>query len=386
MFNLNEKEPLNVLVWGWIFYYKRDFNNNNLVMRAYKYKIKPTEEQKVLIEKHLWCCRFVWNTFLGERIKAYEEEWKTLTYYDNAEALTQLKQELTWLKEVNSQSLQSTLKDLNLAYERFFKKIAKFPRFKSKKNPKKWFHIPQAIKLKGAKLVIPKFKEWIKVILHRPLLWKIKNATVTKENSWYYVSIVCENQTASLPTVEKKIGIDLWLTHFCITSNWDKIENPKFLRVVEEKLKKIQRYYSRHKGKRSLRKLQRLHTKIANQRKDFLHKLSTKLIHENQVICLEDLNVKWMMKNHKLAKSIWEVWWWMFKRFLQYKAEWHWRTVVIINRYFPSSKTCNCCGNIKKELKLSERIYHCSSCWAEIDRDINAAKNILKEWLKQLEQ
>ena len=355
-------------------------------MRAYKYRIKPTEEQKVLIEKHLWCCRFVWNTYLWERIKAYNEEWKTLTYNDNAKALTQLKKELTWLKEVNSQSLQSTLRDLSLAYDRFFKKISKLPRFKSKKNPKKWFHIPQAIKLKGTKLIIPKFQEWIKVILHRPLLWKIRNATVTKENSWYYVSILCDTVNVSLPKVTNLIGIDLWLSHFCITSNWDKIENPKFLRVVEEKLKKIQRYYSRHKWKRSLRKLQRLHSKVANQRKDFLHKLSTQLIHENQVICLEDLNVKGMMKNHKLAKSIGDVGWGMFVDFLQYKAEWYWRKLVIIDRFFPSSKTCNCCGNIKETLSLDERVWKCSSCWETLDRDINVAKNILKEGLKQLEQ
>ena len=323
---------------------------------------------------------------MGERSKAYKEEWKSLSYNDNAKALTQLKKELTWLKEVNSQSLQATLKDLNLAYERFFKKISKFPRFKSKKNPKKWFHIPQNVKLKWNKLSISKFREWIKVVLHRPLLWTIRNATIIKDNSWYYVSIVCENQVESLPTIEKNIGIDLGLTDFCITSNWDKVANPKFLRKKEDKLVKVQRYYSRHKWKRTLRKLQRLHTKIANQRKDFLHKLSTKLIHENQVICLEDLNVKWMMKNHKLAKSIWEVWWWMFTRFLLYKAEWYWRTVVIIDRFFPSSKTCNCCGNIKEELKLSERKYHCESCWETLDRDINAAKNILKQGLQQLEQ
>ena len=353
-------------------------------MRAYKYRLNPTEEQKVLIEKHLWCCRYIWNTYLEERIKAYEENKRTLTYFDNAKALTQLKKELVWLKEVNSQSLQATLKDLSVAYDRFFKKISKFPRFKSKKNPKKWFHIPQEIKFKGSKLVIPKFKEWIKVVLHRPLLWKIRNATITKDNTWYYVSIVCENQVVSLPTVEKNIGLDMGLTHFCITSNWDKFENPKFLRTMEDKLVKVQSYYSRHKWKRTLRKLQRLHSKVTNQRKDFLHKLSTKLIHENQVICLEDLNVKWMMKNHKLAKAIWEVWWWMFINFLNYKAEWHGRKVVVIDRFFPSSKTCNCCWHIKEELKLSERKYHCENCWETLDRDINAAKNILKEGLKQL--
>ena len=354
-------------------------------MRTYKYRLKPTEEQKVLIEKHLWCCRFVWNTYLEERIKAYEKDEKTLTYYDNAKALTQLKKELVWLKEVNSQSLQAIPKDLNLAYERFFKKISKFPKFKSKKNPKKWFHIPQHIQLRGLKLVIPKFKEWIKVILHRPLTWTIRNATITKDNTWYYVSLVCEDQVISLPTIEKDIGLDMGLSHFCITSNWDKIANPKFLRTMEDKLVKVQSYYSRHKGKRSLRKLQRLHSKIANQRKDFLHKLSTKLINENQVICLEDLNVKGMMKNHRLAKSISDVGWWMFVNFLQYKAEWHGRTVVVIDRYFPSSKTCSCCGNVKEELKLSERMYHCENCWETLDRDINAAKNILKQGLKLLE-
>ena len=355
-------------------------------MRTYKYKLNPTEDQKVLIEKHLGCCRFVWNTFLWERKKAYEEDWKTLTYYDNAKALTQLKksEDYSWLKEVNSQSLQATLKDLSLAYDRFFKKISKFPKFKSKKNPKKWFHIPQAIKLKGAKLVIPKFKEWIKVILHRPLLWKIRNATITKDNTWYYVSLVCESVNEALPRKTNLIGLDMWLTHFCITSNWDKFENPKFLRTMEDKLVKVQSYYSRHKWKRSLRKLQRLHSKVTNQRKDFLHKLSTKLIHENQVICLEDLNVKGMIKNYRLAKSISDVGWWMFVTFLQYKAEWHGRKVIVIDRFFPSSKTCNCCWHIKETLSLNKRVWTCSHCWAELDRDINAAKNILNEWLKQL--
>ena len=355
-------------------------------MRAYKYRIKPTEEQKVLIEKHLWCCRFVWNTYLEERIKAYKEDKKTLTYKDNAKALTQLKkcEDYSWLKEVNSQSLQATLKDLNLAYERFFKKISKFPKFKSKKNPKKWFHIPQNVELKWKKLVIPKFKEWIKVILHRPLTWTIRNATITKDNSWYYVSLVCENIYEKQPISDNIIWIDLWVKDFCITSNWDKIDNPRFLRRNESKLVKVQSYYSRHKGKRSLRKLQRLHSKIANQRKDFLHKLSTKLMHENQVICLEDLNVKGMMKNHRLAKAIWEVWWWMFVKFLTYKAEWYWRKLIVIDRYFPSSKTCNWCWNVKEKLNLSERTYRCEKCWVELDRDINAAKNILKEGLKQL--
>ena len=355
-------------------------------MRTYKYRLNPTEEQKVLIEKHLGCCRFVWNTYLWERKKAYEEDWKTLTYYDNAKALTQLKkcEDYSWLKEVNSQSLQATLKDLNLAYDRFFKKISKFPRFKSKKNPKKWFHIPQNVQLKWNKLFIRKFMEWIKVILHRPLTWTIRNATITKDNTWYYVSITCESVKETLPRRTNLIGIDLWLSHFCITSNWDKFENPKFLKRVEDKLVKVQRYYSRHKWKRSLRKLQRLHSKVANQRKDFLHKLSTKLIHENQVICLEDLNVKGMMKNHKLAKAIWEVGWGKFIIFLTYKAEWYWRKVVVIDRYFPSSKTCNCCGNIKETLSLNERVWKCDSCWETLDRDINAAKNILKEWLKQL--
>ena len=219
--------------------------------------------------------------------------------------------------------------------------------------------------------------------MHRPLLWTIRNATITKDNTWYYVAIVCDNKTKPLSKVNKKIGIDLWIKDFCITSDWEKIANSKFLRAMEEKLIKVQRYHSKYKGKKSLRKLQRLHTKIANQRKDFLHKTSTKLIHENQVICLEDLNVKGMMKNHKLAKSIGEVWWGMFVYFLTYKAEWYGRNVVKIDRYYPSSKTCNCCGNKKKTLSLNERVWSCEHCWAELDRDINAAKNILKQGLKQ---
>ena len=189
-------------------------------MRTYKYKIKPTKEQEVLIEKHLWSCRFVWNKYLGERKQAYDEDKKTLNYYDNAKSLTQLKKELTWLKEVNSQSLQTTLKDLNLAYDRFFRKTSKFPRFKSKKNPKKWFHIPQHIQLKGKKLCFPKFKEWIKVIMHRPLLWNIRNATITKDNTWYYVAIVCDSVTKPLPKVNKNIWLDLWIKDFLHNFKW----------------------------------------------------------------------------------------------------------------------------------------------------------------------
>ena len=353
-------------------------------MRTYKYRIKPTEEQKVLIEKHLWCCRFVWNKFLWERKKAYEEDKKTLTYYDNAKALTQLKKELVWLKEVNSQSLQATLKDLSLAYDRFFKKISKFPKFKSKKNPKKWFHIPQHIQLKWSKLVFPKFKEWIKVILHRPLECNIVNATITKDSSWYYVSIVCDTTPKPLPVTNKNIGIDLWLTHFCITSDWDKIDNPKFLKKVEAELIRQQRYYSKHKNKKTLRHIQKLHTKIKNQRHDFLHKLSTKLIRENQVICIEDLNVKWMLRNRRLSKSISDVGRGCFKQFLTYKADWYGRTIQQVDRFFPSSKTCTHCGYVAQSLPLSVREWDCPECNSHLDRDVNAAINILKQGLKML--
>ena len=353
-------------------------------MRTYKYRIKPTEEQKVLIEKHLWCCRFVWNTFLWERKKAYEEDKKTLTYYDNAKALTQLKKELVWLKEVNSQSLQAILKDLNLAYDRFFKKISKFPRFKSKKNPKNWFHIPQHIQLKGKKLIIPKFKEWIKVIMHRPLEGNIVNATITKDSSWYYVSIVCDTTPKLLPVTDKNIGIDLWLTHFCITSDWDKIDNPRFLNQSEAELIRQQRYYSKHKNKKTLRHIQKLHTKIKNQRHDFLHKLSTKLICENQVICIEDLNVKWMLRNRRLSKSISDVSRGCFKQFLTYKADWYGRTIQQVDRFFPSSKTCTHCGYVAQSLPLSVREWDCPECNSHLDRDVNAAINILKQGLKML--
>lgn len=355
-------------------------------MRTYKYKLKPKKEQCVLIEKHLWACRFVWNKFLGERTNAYLNEKKTLNYFDNAKALTELKkcEDYSWLKEVNSQSLQATLKYLDWAYNKFFRKTAKFPRFKSKKNPNKGFLIPQNVRIQWNKLIVPKFLEGIRTNLHRPLGGNIVNATITKDSSWYYVSIVCDTTPKPLPVTDKNIGIDLWLTHFCITSDWDKIDNPRFLKKVEAELICQQRYYSKRKNKKTLKRIQKLHTKIKNQRHDFLHKLSTKLIRENQVICMEDLNVKWMLKNRRLSKSISDVWRGYFKQFLLYKADWYGRTIQQVDRFFPSSKTCTHCGYVSQSLPLSVRERDCPKCCSHLDRDVNASINILKQGLKML--
>ena len=355
-------------------------------MRTYKYKLKPTKEQCVLIEKHLWACRFVWNRFLEERTNAYLNEQKTLNYFDNTKALTELKKykDYSWLKEVNSQSLQATLKYLDWAYNKFFRKTAKFPRFKSKKSPNKGFLIPQNVRIQWNKLIVPKFLEGICTNLHRPLEGNIVNATITKDSSWYYVSIVCDTTPKLLPVTDKNIGIDLWLTHFCITSDWDKIDNPRFLNQSEAELIRQQRYYSKHKNKKTLRHIQKLHTKIKNQRHDFLHKLSTKLIRENQVICIEDLNVKWMLRNRRLSKSISDVGRGCFKQFLTYKADWYGRTIQQVDRFFPSSKTCTHCGYVAQSLPLSVREWDCPECNSHLDRDVNAAINILKQGLKML--
>lgn len=359
------------------------------MLKSYKYKLNPNKEQIVLLNKHFGSIRFAYNYFLNERKKEYETNKNTINYYDNAKSLTELKklEEYSWLNEINSQSLQYSLKCLDGAYQNFFKFKKGFPKFKSKRS-KNSFSVTQSVKLINGKLVIPKFKQPIDLILHRTFNGKIKSCTISKTpTNEYFVSILVETEHNKIPKTGKTIGIDLGLKDFVITSEGYKYKNNRYTKTYANLLKKAQQHLSR-KTKGSNRyqkqklKVAKLHKKIANSRLDNLHKVSTELIKKYDTIILEDLNVKGMIKNHKLSKHISDASWSKFVELLTYKAEWNDKQIVKIDRFFPSSKTCNCCGYINQNLKLDMREWTCSSCNIKLDRDLNASINILNEGYK----
>ena len=291
-----------------------------------------------------------------------------------------------WLKEVNSQTLQQSIQNLETAYGNFFRKKSKFPIFKKKSNNQS-FRVPQHIALKDDKIQVPKFREGISINLHRKLEGELKSVTFSRTPSnKYFVSILCEVPKKTKEKTEKSIGIDLGITDFIVLSNGDKVKNPNFNRNSKKKLSLAQKHLSR-KTKGSKRqqkqrvKVARIHEKITNSRKDFQHKLSTKLINEYDLISLEDLAVKNMVKNHNLAYSISDSSWSSFVSMLEYKALWYGKNVIKIDRWYPSSKTCSNCDYIVDKLPLSVRHWKCSKCSCEHNRDVNAAKNILRQGL-----
>jgi len=360
------------------------------MLKAFKYKILPNDEQIVLLNKHFGSTRFIFNRFLNERRTEYETNKQTLNYNDNSASLTLLKQDENhiWLKEVNSQSLQFALKCLDCGYNNFFKKRGGFPKFKSKKDNHHSFCVPQSVEVIGDLLFIPKFKDGIKFIKHRDFNGKIRQCTLSKTpTNEFFVSILVETTHVVSPKTNKTIGIDLGLKDFVITSDGLKYKNNKYTKTYERKLKTEQQHLSK-KTKGSNRyekqrlKVAKIHKKITNSRNDNLHKVSTNLIKNYDVICLENLNIKGMIKNHKLAKHIADASWGKFIDLLTYKAEWNEKTIVHIDRFFPSSKSCNKCGYINQNLTLNTRMWTCPHCREKLDRDINASINILKEGLK----
>lgn len=357
---------------------------------GFKYKILPTAEQVELLEQHFGSARFIYNYFLDLKSKTYEESKVNLSRFDLQKLIPSLKKERPWLKLVNAQTLQKALLDLDTAYKNFFAKRGKFPKFKSKRSSYSRFNVPQDVRLEGDTLSIPKFREGIKVILHRPIKGTIKSATIERNPlGEFFVSILCEINSPTLVKSEIEedttLGIDLGISSYLTTSKGEKIENPKYLSRSQSKLSYAQRRYSKTKGRKAKRKLNKIHTKVKNQRLDFLHKLSNKLLSdsENQTICIEKLNIEGMLKNNPLAKHISDAGWAMFINMLTYKAKLKGKNILQVDTFYPSSKLCHKCNYKNDNLKLADRQWICPNCKSNLDRDLNAAINIKNKALEE---
>ena len=390
------------------------------MLKTFEYRLYPNKEQQILFAKHFGCSRFIYNYFLNKKVQLYIQENKTLSCFECTHLITEMRntEEYKWLKEVNSQSLYQVDINLDKAFANLFRSKSTeykqkalnrkekdvnykltfldkkgFPEYKSKKGNRQTFACPQHVKVdfENNRVKLPKIKKPIKCIFSRTFEGKIKTCTIKKTpTNKYFISMLVD-----IPNIEPlqkskiqentTIGIDLGIKEFAIFSDGRKIENPKYLRNQLKRLKVLQKRLLRKQKGSNNRNKQRLkvaliHERISNKRKDFLHKLTYKLTHENQVntICLEDLNVRSMMRNHKLAQSVSDVSWYNFNLLLEYKAEWYGKNILRIGRFDPSSKLCHVCGYKNTELTLNIREWECPICKAHHDRDVNAAINIKK--------
>ena len=368
------------------------------MFKAYKFRLYPNKKQEEQIQKTFGCCRFVYNQTLSYRKELYKTQKKSMNKISCNNYCNQvLKKKYKWLKEVDKFALTNAIYNMDTAYKNFFRdKNVGFPKFKSKKNNHYSYttnNQKNNIRIIDNKYIhLPKLKTLVRIKQHRqiPKDGKIKLATISQNPSGkYYISILVEQEIKELSKNEFAIGIDLGLTDFAITSDGVKYSNPRYLQKSSNKLAKEQRKLSRKKKGSKNRNKQRikvakLYEKIANQRKDFLHKLSSELINENQVICLEDLQVKEMQQNKYLSQSIYDVGWYEFRRELEYKAKWYGRTISFVDKYYPSSQICSNCGENTGKKPLYIREFNCLCCGKHHDRDINASINILHEGLRLL--
>jgi len=363
------------------------------VLKAIKVRLYPTSEQQVALSKSFGCARWYWNFSLNACIQYYERTGKSSSLATYKGMLPQLKKEHPWLKEdCYSAVLQCVAINLNKAYKNFFEGRAKFPRFKSKHHQQS-IQYPQNVTVTGGKLVVPKIGE-IKAVFHREITGTIKTVTITKTPSdKYFASILCDTDVKDREVPGNKIlGIDLGLKDFAITHDGEEVvkySNPKHLKRHEKNLRRKQQKLARKtKGSKTRQKAKKLvakvHERVSNTRQDFLHKLSRKLVDDSQIIVVEKLHIKGMVRNRKLSKSISDVGWGMFVNFLAYKLECKQGELIEIDRFFPSSKKCSCCNYVIDELPLDIREWDCPSCSTHHDRDANAAMNIRKEGMRIL--
>ncbi|WP_349763221.1 IS200/IS605 family element RNA-guided endonuclease TnpB [Fusobacterium sp. SYSU M8D902] len=371
-------------------------------LKAYKFRIYPSEEQKIFFSKTFGCVRLIYNLMLNDRLKAYEESKGNVDKKIKYPTPAKYKKEYEFLKEVDSLALANAQMNLDKAYKNFFRdKSVGFPKFKSKKNPVQSYTTNNqngTVNIFENWLKLPKLKELIKVKVQREIKGKVKSATISRKGSGkYFISLLCETDIEELPKTNSAVGIDLGIKDMAILSTGEKIKNLKFRKQLEDKLRKEQRKLSRRallakKENRKLResknyqkqriKVAKIHEKIMNMRIDFLNKLSTYIIKSHDIICIENLNTKGLLHNHKLAKSIADVSWASFVNKLEYKAKWYGKELIKIDRLYPSSQICSVCGHRACKKTLDIREWTCPICNTHHDRDINASKNILAEGLR----